>query len=94
MNNFFQAVTSMANKSVDDLDNVKRVISTKTVLDKIRYDNFLRNTTNRSSVFDKSFGNWYMSKEEMEQTEEMLKALEKKIDQACPVIRKFTSNPN
>ena len=68
------------------LNTIQSVMATKVVQDKFKLDKFIRNTENKSLIFNQEPGIWNVTFEEFEiSNNEILKEIEKRIEKLCPI---------
>ena len=75
------------------LDEARKSFCAKVTRDKIRYDKFLRKTTNKFRIFDKEPRIFNLSASDVKKAEEFLIMIDKRIDSYCP-LRQQELNPS
>lgn len=76
-----------------NLSDVQATLAAKIVHDRLKYDQFLRNTESRFDVFEQDGGVWDLSVAQVQKAEEFVQKLEEQIEQLCPIRGSSTNVP-
>ena len=75
------------NKSVSEATEVKAALAAKMIRDFMRFDNFIRRSERRFSLFDGDEKILNLNTTEVKMAEAFLISLDKKVDRLCPIRR-------
>ena len=79
-------ITNETIKSTNEsITDVQATLAAKIVHDRLKFDNFLRNTDSRFDVFKQDGGIWGLDVDDVKKAEKFVEQIERNIDQLCPI---------
>jgi len=87
-----RAVMKRINVAKDQMVTAQSVMAAKVLRDKLRLDQFLRNTQYSAQLFDQNPGVWGVTSVDADNaTHSVLEEIEKRIDRTCPIQETHTA---
>ena len=72
-------------KTNRDIHNTKSLLTAKIVRDKLRFDEFIRDTDKRFEIFNQSSQKWDLTSDEVEKSEKLIEGFEADMNKFCPI---------